>query len=141
MSEQRFVLDTNVIISAALLEKSVAWRAFDKAILHGHILLADDLQDELSEVILRAKFDRYLSLERRLQFLAGFINLAIPVAVTEQIDVCRDPKDNMILELAVDGKADCIISGDDDLLVLNPFRRINIMSPRSFWEDYRVTKE
>jgi uncharacterized protein len=136
MSEQRFVLDTNVIISAALLEKSVARRAFDKAILHGRVLISGDLQDEISEVILRPKFDRYLSLERRLQFLAGFINVAMPIIVTEQIDVCRDPKDNMILELAVNGEANCIISGDKDLLVLNPFRAIAIVSPRIFWEEY-----
>jgi uncharacterized protein len=141
MNEQRFVLDTNVIVSAALLENSVARRAFDKAILHGQILISDDLQDELSEAILRPKFDRYLSTDKRLQFLARFINLAMPISVVEQIDICRDPKDNMILELAVDGKANCIVSGDKDLLVLNPFRGIAIMPPRAFWEEYALDSE
>ena len=50
----------------------------------------------------------------------------------EKIDVCRDSKDNMILELAVAGKADFIITGDKDLKVLNPFQQIQIISPADF---------
>jgi uncharacterized protein len=138
MSKKRFVLDANVVISAALLENSVTRQAFDKAILNGQILISDVLQDELTEVFLRPKFDRYVSTEKRLRFLASFINLAELSSINEKINICRDPKDNMILELAVAGEADCIISGDKDLLVLNPFRSINIMPPRVFYEEYSL---
>ena len=54
------------------------------------------------------------------------------VAITEQINDCRDPNDNKFLELAVCGNADVLVTGDDDLLVLNPFRRIAIVKPRDF---------
>jgi putative PIN family toxin of toxin-antitoxin system len=135
MSKPRFVLDTNLIVSAALLEKSVARQAFEVALLQGSILISETLQDELSEVIFRHKFDRYLSAEKRLRFLTSFIGLAIPTAVTQSITICRDPKDNMILDLAVCGQASYILTGDKDLLVLHPFRDISILSPHNFLEE------
>lgn len=138
MNNARFVLDTNLIISAALLEKSIAYQAFAKALLNGSLLVSDDLQEEVSQVILRPKFDRYISEEKRLRFLAQFLSLAESVTILEKIDVCRDPKDNMILELAVSGKANCIVTGDKDLLVLNPFRDIMILLPRTFLDEYEV---
>ena len=54
------------------------------------------------------------------------------IDVIEQINECRDPKDNKYLELAVSGKAECIVTGDDDLLVLNPFRGIEILTVQEF---------
>jgi putative PIN family toxin of toxin-antitoxin system len=54
------------------------------------------------------------------------------VAITQFFQVCRDPKDNMVLELAVSGHADYIITGDQDLLILDPFRGIRIMTPDAF---------
>jgi len=55
---------------------------------------------------------------------------------TEQITACRDPKDNHVLETAIDGHAPCILSGDNDLLVLNPFRDIPILGPSQFLSLY-----
>jgi predicted nucleic acid-binding protein len=54
------------------------------------------------------------------------------IEITTQINLCRDPKDNKFLELAVNGKADYLISGDQDLLILNSFEKINILSPQAF---------
>lgn len=132
MSKSRFVLDTNLIVSAALFKQSVARQAFEKAITTGEILISDALQTELSGVMLRQKFDRYVALETRLRFLSGFISLSTVVEISERIQVCRDPKDDMILETAVNGQADTIITGDQDLLVLHPFRQIAVLSPRAF---------
>lgn len=132
MSKSRFVLDTNLIVSAALFKQSLARQAFEKAITTGDILLSDALQAEVSEVLLRHKFDRYVSLETRLRFLSGFISLSTVVEISERIQVCRDPKDDMVLETAVNGQADTIITGDQDLLILHPFRQITILSPRVF---------
>jgi len=67
-----------------------------------------------------------------MRFLVGLLKEAELVQVTETINSCRDAKDNKFLELAVAGKASCIVSGDDDLLVLNPFRGIPIITPREF---------
>ncbi len=87
------------------------------------------LVSELEKVLRRNKFDQYLSHEERKQFLTSFILHATPVETDEIITACRDPKDNKFLELAVCGKADCIITGDADLLVLNPFRTIPLTIP------------
>ncbi|MAU01197.1 MAG: putative toxin-antitoxin system toxin component, PIN family [Anaerolineaceae bacterium] len=121
-----------MIVSAALFKQSVARQSFEQAITTGEILLSDTLQTELSEVMLRQKFDRYVSLETRLRFLSGFISLSTVVEISERIQVCRDPKDDMVLETAVNGQADTIITGDQDLLVLHPFRQIAVLSPRTF---------
>jgi putative PIN family toxin of toxin-antitoxin system len=53
-----------------------------------------------------------------------------------EITECRDPKDNKFLELAVAGNADCIVTGDNDLLVLNPFRNIRIITPKEFIDQF-----
>ena len=54
------------------------------------------------------------------------------VTITERIAACRDPTDDKFLELAVNGHADLIVTGDADLLVLNPFRNIPIVTPAQF---------
>lgn len=139
MSKPRFVLDTNLMVSAALLESSVARQAFETALLLGEILLSADVQAELSEVLMRPKFDPYVSPLRRIQFLANLIAVATPVQVLENIRACRDPKDDKFLALAVSGQAACIISGDKDLLVLHPFQGIPILSLSDFLTQYRVS--
>ncbi len=54
------------------------------------------------------------------------------VTITERIAACRDPTDDKFLELAANGRADLIVSGDNDLLVLSPFRGVRIVSPLTF---------
>ncbi len=65
-------------------------------------------------------------------FLAAFIRDAEVVDVTERVAECRDPKDDRFLELAVNGNATAIVSSDSDLLVLNPFRGVAILTPQEF---------
>ncbi len=132
--EGRFVFDTNVIVSALLIKRSVARRAFDKAREAGDILLSFEVIEELYDVLGRSDFDHYIDEEDRLQFLTILVKESILVEIEERISECRDPKDDKFLELAVSGKADFIISGDEDLQVLSPFRKIAIVSPRAFLE-------
>jgi uncharacterized protein len=87
---------------------------------------------ELQEVLLRPKFDKYSTPSKREAFLEDLIETVQFIEVTEEIDECRDPKDNKYLELVVSGNAECIITGDQDLLVLNPFRRIDILTVQEF---------
>jgi predicted nucleic acid-binding protein len=54
------------------------------------------------------------------------------VEITEMIEACRDPKDNKVLEVAVNGQATCIVTGDEDLRILHPFRGIPILTPAEF---------
>ena len=115
-NDPRFVFDTGVLVSAVLLPRSVPRQAVDFAFAHGIVLASADTIGELDEVLRRPKFDRYLLEEERLLFLATFIRDAKVVDVTEKITECRDPKDDRFLELAVDGNATCIVSGDSDLM-------------------------
>ncbi|WP_243147552.1 putative toxin-antitoxin system toxin component, PIN family [Scytonema sp. UIC 10036] len=66
--------------------------------------------------------------------MASFVKTVKFVEITENIDICRDPKDNKYLELALSGQATCIISGDNDLLVLHPFQEISILTIQEFLE-------
>ena len=128
----RAVIDTSVVISAVLLPHSAPRQAFDVAVGQGRLLMSAAVVAELDEVLRRPKFNKYVSEEDRLEFLAALIREAEIVAVAETITDCRDPKDNKFLELAVSGKASHIISGDADLLVLHPFRGIAIVTPQAF---------
>jgi uncharacterized protein len=132
MSDFRFVLDTGVLISAVLLPRSVPRQAVDLAFVRGIVLASADTIEELDEVLRRPKFNRYIREEERLLFLSAFIRDAKVVDVTEKVKECRDPKDDKFLELAVSGHAACIVSGDSDLLVLNPFRGVAIFTPQEF---------
>lgn len=131
-SSERFVLDTNVVVSAVLLPRSVPRQAFDLACIQDLVLVSESMLDELNDVLRRSRFERYVSEEERLQFLTTFIRDATIVEVTEVITDCRDSKDNKFLEVAVSGNATHVISGDADLLVLHPFRGISVVIPQTF---------
>ncbi|MEO0014945.1 MAG: hypothetical protein RLZZ535_3334 [Cyanobacteriota bacterium] len=120
-SKIRYVFDTNVIISSVLFETSNPSKAFLYALHHGEVLLSLEVLEELNDVFGRKKFDRFVTSEERDEFLETFIERAILVEIVEKIRVCRDPKDDKILDLAINGQATYIVSGDKDLLVLNPF--------------------
>ena len=131
-SDPRFVLDTGVLVSAVLLPRSVPRQAVDFAFARGIVLASADTIGELDEVLRRPKFNRYLREEERLLFLAAFIRDAEIVDITNRVTECRDPRDNRFLELAVSGNATCIVSGDSDLLVLNSFRGVAVLTPQEF---------
>jgi putative PIN family toxin of toxin-antitoxin system len=135
-SNLRFVFDTNAIVSGLLLPESKPRQAFDRAQDQGSILISIPILTELNEVLSRKKFDKYLPEEKRKRFLAVLAKDAELIEITEEIVDCRDPKDNKFLELAVCGNADCIISGDKDLLELNPFRGIAVLKPDEFLKKY-----
>jgi putative PIN family toxin of toxin-antitoxin system len=128
---KRFVIDTNVLVSA-LLMKSAARDCLEKAGEAGEILLSLEVIEELYDVLGRPAFDRYVDEEDRIRFLNLLVKESTLVGITKKIKECRDPKDDKFLEPAVNGKADFIISGDGNLQVLHPFRRIPVVSPREF---------
>ena len=131
-SRLRYVFDTNTMISAFLLDEGTPGRALKLALEIGNVLLSMELAEELAEVLHRKKFDRYVRQKLREEFLAGIIRESILVRVDATIRECRDPRDDKFLELAVSGKASHIITGDQDLLALHPFRGISILTPREF---------
>jgi len=128
----RIVIDTNVFIRRLLLPGSVPGRAARHAIDYGAVLVSEDTMNELADVLARPKLDHYLTLKIRQQFLLEIGEIAELVPVIQRIRACRDSRDDKFLELAVNGEADLILTGDRDLLALNPFRRIAIESPAEY---------
>jgi uncharacterized protein len=80
----------------------------------------------------RDKFDKYASREEREYIVLEYAKRVSLVRVIEEYTDCRDPKDNKFLSLAVSANADCIVSGDNDLLVLHPYKGVDIISVRDF---------
>ena len=139
-SNPRCVFDTNVVVSALLFDTGKPAKAFFAVLRDGEVIVSADVVSEVSEVLGREKFRRYVGEEQRERFLQGLLREATLVEIQETVQACRDPKDDKFLELAVNGGADCVVSGDDDLLVLSPFRGIDILSPRDFLDAMTVSK-
>jgi putative PIN family toxin of toxin-antitoxin system len=128
----RCVLDTNVLISALLVPDSKPRRALDRAFQEGKVLLSFATLAELYDVLHRKQFRRYVDEEDARSFVAALARESVWIDVNVQINTCRDPKDNKFLEVAVSGQATQLITGDADLLVLDPFQGIRILSPQEF---------
>lgn len=112
-----------------LLSDSTPAKAFFSALDVGAILISANTIKELDSVLARPKFERYVTREERERFLSAFLERAELVEVTVTVEVCRDSKDNKFLELAISGSATAIVTGDPDLLVLDPFQELRIVSP------------
>ena len=135
----RVVLDTNALISRLLVPNSVPALAVRRAITEYTVLASDATIMELADALSRRKFDPYATIEDRKAFLRLFGRIAEHVPILYVVRACRDPKDDKVLELAVNGATDIIITGDADLLALSPFREIRIVGPADFLRQDRVT--
>jgi putative PIN family toxin of toxin-antitoxin system len=127
----RVVLDTNVLVSAALKQKSVPGVAALLVERRCGLLKSSATERQLIEVVARPYFVSLIDPDTRA-WLERLMAAAEPVTITERIAACRDPTDDIFLELAVNGHADMIVSGDADLLSLHPFRGIPIVTPATF---------
>jgi uncharacterized protein len=127
----RVVLDTNVLVSAALKQQSTPGTAALVVERRGTLLKSLATERQLLAVVARPYFDELVN-PRIRAWLTKLMAGAEPVTIRERIVACRDPTDDKFLELAVNGRADVVVSGDADLLVLNPFRGIPIRTPSVF---------
>ena len=133
MTDQpKWVIDTNLLISRLLAPRGVAAQAVDHALSQGVLLVSEATLAELVEVLWRPKFDRYLTPEDRDRFLMVLAGVTRKVHITRQFDVCRDPRDNKFLDLAFNGKANALLTGDQDLLVLREFQGVPIVAASDF---------
>jgi uncharacterized protein len=132
----RVVVDTNVFISAALKEKSQPGIAVHTVAEVGLLLKSATTERELFITLARPRLAPLIP-PRFRDWLSELLAAAEPVTITERITACRDPKDDKFLELAVNGHADLIVSGDADLLTLNPFQGIPIVTPADFVQSVR----
>ena len=129
---ERLVFDTNTLISHLLIPASIPAQAVRKGLHKGQLIASDATLSELAEVIARPKFDRYLSIEDRQQFFRLFGRVIEHVTIIRNIQACRDSQDDKFLELAVNGRATTIVTGDQDLLILNPYQSIQIVTPKKY---------
>ena len=102
------------------------------------IIFSKELFDELFEVLQRPKFNKYFSQENIKELISLLHSKTERIEITEHFKDCRDLKDNFILDLCVSGNADYLVTGDDDLLALNPFRGTKIVNYRLFREIYGI---
>ncbi len=131
----RAVVDTNILVRAVIKPSGSVGPVLQRLRRRDYLLLIsratlDELVDVLSRPRLRAKYgisDPVLRAVVRLMILRGEL-----VSPQRRITACRDPKDDKFLEVAVGGRADVVVSGDADLLSLDPFEGIPIVTPARF---------
>ncbi|GAB2607785.1 putative toxin-antitoxin system toxin component, PIN family [Spirosoma areae] len=128
------VFDTNGLVSAALLAQSVSRQAFEKAYQHCRLLTSAACLEELTDVLHRPKFAKYITPFEASLFINRYTLAAHIIPITLRITDCRDAKDNKFLEVAICGEASYLISGDADLRDLNPYKGIPIRTPNEFLE-------
>jgi putative PIN family toxin of toxin-antitoxin system len=126
------VFDASTVVGALLKQGSVPERALLLARVLATICLSTEVEAEIREVFARPKFRKYLTPGRADHIHAVMAAAAYRAEPTERVADCRDPKDNKYLELALAAGATTIVSSDDDLLVLHPWRDIDIVTPLAF---------
>lgn len=135
----RIVIDTNVLISAALRPHAVPWQVFDRVLSAGRLATCGRALAELERVLLRQKLDRFATRERRAALLGAIRAHGISVVVEARHflmaqGACRDPDDELFLALALAANAAAIVSGDADLLTLGAWHGIPICTPAQYLE-------
>ena len=129
---ERVVIDTNVFVSGLLSAGSPPARCIEAVVSTAQLVASHATLHELMHQLLAPKFDRYVARARREGLLARLAPLVEIVEVVQQVRACRDPKDDQFLEAAVNGRADVIITGDKDLLELDSFRGVAIVTPAAY---------
>jgi putative PIN family toxin of toxin-antitoxin system len=130
----RIVLDTNLLVSALFFEKSVPTAVLMLVTEDTRFEMIHSYQTlyELRDVLTRSKFDKYLGIDKRLAFVRQITQLSYHIVPTVSLELSRDPKDNMLLELALSGEARYLVTGDKDLLVLQTIQTLQIVTPAIF---------
>ncbi len=126
------VFDASAVVGAVLKADSIPERALLRAEEVDVLALSAAVDTELSDVFGRPKFARTIQLARRDRFLRILRDVAIWFDPVARVTDCRDPKDDKYLELALAAGAEIIVSSDDDLLVLHPWRGVRILSPADY---------
>jgi putative PIN family toxin of toxin-antitoxin system len=134
------VFDTNIWVSYAMSPKGKVGVLVQKALETDDYAFSKETMRELTEVLFRDKFDRYVSREMRLKYLKMLASGAQWFSIEKRVTDCRDPKDNMFLDLILACSADYLITGDSDLLVLDPYGKTRILTLRE-WKRLRAPSE
>jgi putative PIN family toxin of toxin-antitoxin system len=139
----RVVLDTSTLVSAAILPGSLPDQALSQVILQHCLCTSAETLNELGRVLRQDKFNRYIGLESRIEFFQKLCRdssrCAVPTKIMGEVKgVCRDAKDDQFLALCLAAHSDLLVSSDQDLLVLHPWRGISILTPAQFLAEFGV---
>ncbi len=129
---RRIVIDTGVLVSAVICPESIPALAVEKAFLNFDVCISIDSFAELQKVLMRPKFNRYVEMDARQEFIQGFVQRAVLIDVKETVVDCIDPKDNKFLALAYTAEAELILASDPHLTDMHPWRDIPIIPPAAF---------
>ena len=127
----RIVIDTNIWISY-LISRKLDFIDLLLKTSQIEILYSDHSIQELTEVGSRKKFSKLIPPEKLFIIIEAIKGFGIRVETFSNFDSSRYAKDNFLLELAVDGNADYLITGDKDLLILNPCKTVKIVTIAAF---------
>lgn len=127
------ILDTNLWISFLITKD---YSSLDKILFSKQckLLFSPELIEEFIEVAKRTKFKKYFSEDDLKNLLNTIDQYAQIIAVKSDINICRDPKDNFLLSLAIDGEADFLLTGDSDLLELRTINQTQIITISEYLE-------
>jgi putative PIN family toxin of toxin-antitoxin system len=125
----RVVLDTNVLI-AAFISRGVCGELLEHCVLHHTIVGSEEILAELREHLVGKFGYSAVDADEVINLLRSRTGLVAPSRLSSP--ACRDPDDDMVLGTAIAGQADCIVTGDKDLLVLREFQGIDIVRPAEF---------
>ena len=128
MTSLKLVIDTNILISAALSLQGAPAKLVQSALAQHRLVFSQATFDELRTRIYRPKFDLYISLEDRERLLRDFSACAIWVDSGEPGQYCRDRDDDHFIEAALKAQAHCLVSGDKDLLEAPEVLGLRILS-------------
>jgi uncharacterized protein len=126
------VVDASTIVGAALKPGSVPWRALMQALARDRLAMSQPVADEIRSVLERPKFALVLTPSERTNIAALLFADASWFHPSVSVTDCRDPKDNIYLELALAAEAATIVSSDNDLLSLDPWRGVRILRPAGY---------
>ena len=130
----KVVVDTNVLLSAALSPRGAPAELVDWLLAEGRLIFSEATFAELELRIWKPKFDRYLPIDRRKQILqelnASALWVDVPASISNRL-FSRDVKDDPFIHAALSADAKRLISGDDDLLCLHPLDNLHIVTPRT----------
>jgi putative PIN family toxin of toxin-antitoxin system len=131
----RLVLDTNVLVSAILSPASISAKILNWGEDNGVILYSTATLTEVLSVLGRSKFSKYIDHDDIDGLSIRIKTVWLFVEILNQVQLCRDPKDDKFIDLALNGEASHLITGDSDLLVLNPIQNTSVIKLRTFWDE------
>jgi len=137
----RAVIDTNIFMRALIKPRGTVGPILTLLRAKAYELITSEplLEELIAKLALPRIRNKYHLTDEDIEAFLAFIMLRSRIVYPERtISVCRDPKDDMVLETAVAGEADYIITGDEDLLVLGDFEGIEIIGPHAFLERLRA---